>query len=127
MAITSAPAPQISLGLNLGVTVGRNQVQRNVGRYNALYLAPDSNIVDSYLELAATKNYVSNVSENTQTLIVSTSGPLNFTGVQMDDTTISFTINRLLVVDSELKSWTLSNTGTDVVRLNINAINSPVA
>ncbi len=125
-SIISGPlSPEMSLGITVSVTLGRNQVQRNQGNYMALYLAASSRISEDYVELAAGEILQSNIAELTTKLVVSCSGALKFEAVNSNDETVKLTVNRLLVVDDTLKSFKLTNTGTDVIRLNYNAVSTP--
>src|SRR6202022_1096261 len=95
--ITVPPSPDISMGLKLQVTVGRNQVQRNTGTYAALYLAPNSNLNSAYVELAPAQVYT--VSASVKNLVVSTSSQLTFSGVLANAATANFKINSLFELD----------------------------
>ena len=125
-SIISGPlSPEMSMSVNIGVTVGRNQVQRNQGNYSAIYLAPSSRIGQDYVELASLDVLSSNPNEFTHRLVVSTSGPLLFEAVNQNDEALKFTVNKALVIDDVLKSFKLTNEGTAVVRLNYNTVSAP--
>lgn len=121
--LTAPPGPAISLGLRLEVTTGRNQIQRSVGKYAALYLVPDSRISDAYLELAPGEVYTSNPGESTSNLVVSTSSILNFSGGLTIGGNLNFVVNRLMAIDDSLANYSLTNVGSSVARISINAVN----
>lgn len=120
--ITAALSPDISLSLKLQTSVGRNQVQRNTGLYSAIYLVPNTRVDNVSLELATLKTYQSNATETFTNLVISCSGPLLLDAVDMDDVAIRLIVSRLLALDAPLKSFTLTNQGTDPVRASLNTV-----
>lgn len=122
--ITGSASPPQSLALDLKATVCRNQIQRTVGNYSALYFADQSNIQDAYIELAGLQVWSSNPQETYQQLVISCSGPLQFTGVRPDNTTVSLTANRMLVLDTEFRTFQLSNVNTELVRAQLNFVST---
>lgn len=120
--ITVAPSPDISLSLKLQTSVGRNQVQRNTGLYSAIYLVPDTRVDNASLELDTLKTFVSNPTEQFKNVVVSCSGPLTFSAVDMNDVVLTLPIKTLLALDAPLKSFTLTNASTDTVRISLNTV-----
>lgn len=120
--ITGAVSPPQSLGIEVQVTVGRNQIQRQVGNYAALYKADKSNIQSADIEVESLNVWSSNPQETYQELVVSCSGVLTLKGIKADNTPIELQINRLLVLDSELKTFTLSNINEVLVRASIHYV-----
>jgi hypothetical protein len=123
VSITAPITPAISMGLKLNVTNGRNQIQRNVGNYAALYLVPGSRIVENYLELAVGETFNSNAGESTNNLVLSTSGQLTFSGTLVSGAMLEFNINKVLVLDDSLSEYSFTNNTNAVVRVNLNAVN----
>lgn len=124
--ITQPLSPDVSLNLKLQTSVGRNQVQRNSGLYTANYLVPGTRVGSEALELAATKVYQSNPAENFTNIVVSCSGPLTFAAIDMNDVAITLNIRSLLVLDSPLKAFTITNSavGADTVRVSLNTVSN---
>lgn len=120
--ITGSASPPQSMGLELQVTTGRNQIQRQVGNYAALYTADGANIQNADIELQELNIWSSNAQETYQRLVVACSGVLTLQGVKADNTLIEMQINRLLVLDSELKSFTLTNVNTTTVRASLHYV-----
>lgn len=115
--------PSISMGIKLQVMSGFNQVQRNRGNYSALYLAPGGRVAEDYIELAPDQSYYSNPSESTSNLVVATSSPLTFTATSDSGNTINLSIDRMLVLDTKLSNFVISNPGSVLARISFNAIN----
>lgn len=122
--VSNSLSPPQSLGLYLEVRVGRNQVQRKVGDYSALYFATNSNIQDAYVELDSLDVWSSNLQETIQHLVLYCSGVLNFNAVMADDSVINMPVNSMLVIDSAMKSFTLTNVSGALVRANLNFVTS---
>lgn len=121
--ITQALTPSISMSLKLGVSVGRNQVQRNEGNYSAIYLADHMIVSDAVMEIPPGNAKLSNISEQYKTMVISTNVPLKLEAIKVDGSTFSFTINRLLAFDDEVVSWALINLSqTEIARVAINMI-----
>lgn len=120
--ISGSLSPGQSLGLELQVTAGRNQIQRQVGNYSALYQATGANIQDVYVEIKSLGIWSSNIQETYQRLVVSCSGVLVLNAVRADNTQIELEINRMLVLDSELKAFSLTNVNTEDVRANLHFV-----
>jgi hypothetical protein len=122
--ITGSASPPQSLGLELKATVCRNQIQRTVGNYSALYFADQSNIQDVYIELDELQVWSSNPQETYQQLVVSCSGPLEFTGVRPNGSSVTLTANKMLVLDTEFRTFKLSNINTERVRAQLNFVST---
>jgi hypothetical protein len=122
--VTGGAAPPQSLNLALQVGVCRNQVQRTVGNYSALYFADQSNIQDAYIELDALQVWSSNPQETYQQLVISCSGPLEFTGVRPNGSSVNLTVNRMLILDTEFRTFQLSNINTERVRAQLNFVST---
>lgn len=122
--ITGNVSPPQSLGVELKVTVGRNQIQRTVGNYSALYFADQSNIQDAYIELDALQIWSSNPQETYQQLVISCSGPLEFTGVRPNGSSVNLTVNHMLILDTEFRTFKLSNVNTERVRAQLNYVST---
>lgn len=121
--ITQSITPSISMSLKLGVSVGRNQVQRNEGNYSAIYLADQMFVTDTVIELLPNGTKFSNPNEQYKNLVISTTLPLGIVIVKPDDSVCLFTINRLLAYDDEIKTWAITNlSGTDMARVAMNMI-----
>lgn len=123
--VSGSASPAQSMGLELQVTVGRNQIQRQVGNYAALYIADGANVQDAYIEVKSMNVWSSNAQETYQHLVIACTGVLTLNGIKADHTPIELQINRLLVLDSELRSFTLTNVGADAVRANLNYVTNP--
>ncbi len=122
--ITGSAAPPQSFGVQVKVTLGRNQLQRQVGNYSALYFADGLNMQDATFELESLKIWNSNPQETYQRLVVSCSGTLQFKGIRPDNTEVDLQVNRLLVLDTEFRSFQLTNVGTDPVRGSLNFVST---
>lgn len=122
--VTGNASPPQSLGLELKVGVCRNQVQRTVGNYSALYFADQSNIQDAYIELDALQVWSSNPQETYQQLVISCSGPLEFVGVRPNGSSVNLTVNHLLILDTEFRTFKLSNVNTERVRAQLNFVST---
>lgn len=122
--VTGSASPPQSLGLELKAVVCRNQIQRTVGNYSALYFADQANIQDAYIELEELQVWTSNPQETYQQLVVSCSGSLEFVGVRPNGSTVKLTANRLLVLDTEFRTFTLSNINTEKVRAQLNFVST---
>ena len=122
--IAGSTSPQQSLGLELKTTVCRNQIQRTVGNYSALYFADQSNIQDAYIELDALQVWSSNPQETYQQLVISCSGPLEFVGIRPNGSSVRLTANKLLVLDTEFRTFQLSNINTERVRAQLNFVST---
>jgi len=120
--VSQGLTPPQSLGLQLQVNVGRNQVQRQVGNYSALYFADGANIQDSYIELQELKIWQSNPQETFQRIVISCSGNLIFEGIQPDNTTVKLPVNRMMVLDTEFRTFKLTNINTETVRANLHYV-----
>jgi hypothetical protein len=120
--ITVAPSPDISLSLRLQASVGRNQVQRSAGLYSAIYLVPNTRVDNVSLELATLKTFTSNSAEQFKNIVISCSSPLTFSAIDANDVALTWPISTLLVLDAPLKSFTLTNSGTDTVRVSMNTV-----
>lgn len=120
MITSNIPIP-MSLGIQLQATKGRNQVQAALGSYSALYLTSDSNITSGYLEIPAGKSWESNPKEVVNTILVTSRGPLKFEATNSTGSIVS-TINKMLLWDSKLTSFKLTNEGTESVRLDYHMI-----
>jgi hypothetical protein len=124
--ITSIPAPQISFGIKLQVTHGRNQIQMASGSYSALYMGADPRIAEFYVELKPGESYVSNTSEAVANLVVSTSSPLAFVG-QAISGEINAVVSRMLCLDNPLTGFTLTNNSSSTVaRVYINTMSTKI-
>lgn len=121
----SVPTPQ-SMSVQIQVVAGRSQVQRKVGDYSAIYFADQSSIQDQYFELDSMKVWQSNPQETYQKLIISCSGVLTLNAIKADGSELSMQINRLCVIDSELRTLTLSNVGEDTVRAQMNSVTARI-
>ncbi len=115
--------PALSMGLRLQVMTGYNQVQRNRGNYSALYLTPGSRLAEEYIELPPNTSYYSNPGESTSTLVVATSIPLVFTATSVAGNLLNLDINRMLVLDTPLANFVITNPGTVPARISVNAVN----
>lgn len=120
--ITDTSTPVVSLGVGVQVTKGYNQIQREVGKYQALYLVPGSRIADAYMQLSVGETYYSNTGETTDILVVSTNGPLVFSATRSAGGTIQAGVNNLLVIDDPLQSYSLTNNGSGVAVVKINSV-----
>lgn len=118
-----APSPVLSLGLRLQVTSGRNQILRNVGEYNAFYLTSGNRNVSDSMELAPGESYQSNPAETTNNLIVSTNAQLTFAATRVAGGNLNLNVNNLLVVDDALSKYSITNNGTSIAVVNVNAVN----
>lgn len=119
----TAVSPQISMGVKVQVAVGHNQVQRNAGLYSGLYLAQDKRIGQEYLELAPGDFYTSNSLEQYANIVLSSSGPVSFAGLNVNDIALPLKVKSLLVLDDVIKSFTILNaSATDTVRLSLNTV-----
>jgi len=98
-----------SLGLDLTVTQGRNQILTPVGRYKALYQQTLRGADVVTLDLAPQAIYNSNTLDTISQLVVNTSGPLVLTTMNPAAT---LTINSLCVLDGGCDSFTLTNPDT---------------
>jgi hypothetical protein len=125
--ISGNSSPPQSLGLQLQVSVCRSQIPRKVGDYSALFFADGANVQDAYLELTEFDVWNSNPQETYQRLVVSCSGPLLFQGVKADNSAIEIPVDRMLVLDCELKTFKLTNQGTGRVRGNIHFVSNKQA
>lgn len=121
--ITAPPSPDISLGLRMQVTSGRNQIQQAEGNYAALYLVPNSRIVKRYLELRPGEIYNSNPGESTNNLILSTTEKLSFLGDLEAGGVVNFQVNKALAFDDPITSFSFSNAGVNVARVQMNSVN----
>jgi hypothetical protein len=124
--ITPGGSPPQSFGLQLKVTVGRNQLQRQVGNYSALYFADNMNVQDAMFELDPLKIWETNPQETFQRLVVSCSGVLQFHGVRPDGSVVDLQVNRLLVLDTEFRTWTLTNIGSETVRGSLHFVSTRI-
>lgn len=124
MNVTQGGTPPQSLQLQLQVTRGINQIQRVVGNYSALYLADGANMQSANIELTPGNTWTSNPQETYQKLVVSTSGILTFQGVKANGDAIELQVNRMLVIDSEIRSFTLTNSNIDLVRASLNYVST---
>jgi hypothetical protein len=122
--ITGGESPPQSFGVQVKVTLGRNQLQRQVGNYSALYFADGLNMQDSTFELDPLKIWSSNPQETFQRLVIACSGILQFDGVRPDNSTVRLQINRLLVLDTEFRTFTLTNVGESKVRGSLNFVST---
>jgi hypothetical protein len=122
--IIGTPSPPMSLGLQLGVMKGRNQIQRNIGTFSALYEATGSRIAADYVELGPGQIYQSNANEQITRLVVSTSGSLAFVGFK-GTAEIDLTVSQMLVLDDTLTSFSLANNGTVLIRLEVDYVAVP--
>ncbi len=113
----------ISLGLQLRVTNGRNQIQRNSGDYAALYLVPGSRIAENYIELAPNEVYSSNPGESSSNLVLSTNTPLVLVADLASGGQVTLQVNKMLVLDTALSGFTITNPGTNRARVQMNAVN----
>lgn len=121
--IRGPESPPQSLGLRLTAMVGRNQVQKQLGNFGALYTVTASNVQEMYFELKTEfPSWSSNPSEVVTQLVLSTSGPIKLRATQMDDTEIVLTINKMLVLDTPLKSFTVVNESDVTVRGTLNYV-----
>lgn len=120
--ITGDVSPPQSLGLALQVTKSRNQIQRAVGSYSVLYMADQANIQDADIEIQSLNLWQSNVQETYQKLVIVCSGVLTLQGIKPDGSAIELQINRMLVLDSELRTFTLSNLNTVMVRASMHYV-----
>jgi hypothetical protein len=111
------------LGIGIQVTKGYNQIQREVGKYQSLYMVPGSRITDSYMQLGVGETYNSNPGETSGILIVSTNGPLVFNATRVAGGTLQVAVNNLYVIDDPLESYSLTNNGSGVAIVKINAVN----
>lgn len=115
--------PSLSMSLKLGVSVGRNQIQRNVGNYSALYVADAKQVSQDILDLPAGQTWSSNPQSRISGLVLSVSGdPVTVTSTKLDDTTVVLVVKRLLVIDEDLKGFSITNSGTTAVRASANYI-----
>lgn len=122
MIVSQGGPPPQSLGISVQVTQGVNQIQRQVGNYSALYFADGANMQSASIEIAELGVWKSNVQETYQRLVISCSGVLTLKGVKANGQSIEFQINRLLIWDSELRTFTLSNVNTELVRATMNFV-----
>lgn len=115
--VRGSTSPPQSMGLKLTVMAGRNQIQKQLGNFGALYTVTGSNMQEMYFELQeAFSSWSTNPQDNITQLVISTSGPVVFKGVLMDDTEITLTVRKLMVLDNEFKSFSITKTGTEAVR-----------
>ncbi len=122
--ITDKPTNPQTLQVLTQCMMGRNQVQRAVGNYSALYYADGATVQDVYTEIAPNTLWTSNPQETFKTLVVSCSGVLVLDGVTVDLLPLRLTINKLLVLDTELRSFKLTNVGLDDVRAQLNFVST---
>lgn len=111
-----------SLGLDVKVTRGYNQVQRLLGSYRALYTQDAAKVLDYFTELAPGDTFSSKPGEITSTLVISTSERLAFNGVFVASGSINFVISKALVLDDALSQYHVTNTGTAVARVFVNEV-----
>jgi hypothetical protein len=103
---------------------GRNQVQRQLGNFNALYSADGASMQEAYFELESAQVWQSNPGEVFQRIVISTSSVVIFEGVLPDLTRVKFPINKLAVLDTEYKAWKITNLNTERVRGNLNFVSN---
>lgn len=109
-------SPPQSLGLKLTVMSGRNQIQRQLGNFGALYSVTGSNMQEAYFELEADRAWISNPQDTFSQLVISTSGTVMFEGTLPDASVLKFPINKLTVLDTAFTSFSITNEGTERVR-----------
>lgn len=118
--ITPPSYPMYDIGLDLTVTKGVNQIQQTQNRYRVLYPAENNRIAQEYMEIAPGGIYRSSSTETIDTLVVSTSVPVAVTYTTFDDDFVTVTVNRLFVLDSSIKYFSIQNGGSTTARININ-------
>lgn len=125
--VRGSNSPPQSLGLKLTVMAGRNQIQKQLGNFGALYTVTGSNMQEMYFELTDNfPSWSSNPQEVVKQLVISTSGPVKFRGVLPDGTVVSFPVNKMLVLDNEFTSFSITNEGTEPVRGVLNYVSQAV-
>lgn len=122
MIVTPIGPPPQSLGLQVQVLSGRNQIQRQVGNYSALYDTTNESMQSADIELDAAATWSSNPQERLSRLVFTTSKPVQVSLVKEDDTVLELTVNRMLIVDDRLKTVSITNGNTDVIRASMNFV-----
>lgn len=120
MAITNVPEyPNASLRVQVAVSQGIKQLQRSLGMGVGLYQSTDAAIKQETTEIGPGSIFRSNANDNIETLVVVTNLPLVLNGKDLSDNFVALEVNRLLVIDSPLKSFTLTNAGDAKARVQM--------
>lgn len=118
--MTAAP-PSISMSLKLGVSLGRNQIQRNTGNYSAIYLADGQQVTESMMDLEVNETWASGA-VNIACLVLSVTSEVTVTLIKPDASTVVLAVKRLLVLDQNIIGFSILNSGTAEVRASINYV-----
>lgn len=118
--MTAAP-PSISMSLKLGVSLGRNQIQRNTGNYSAIYLADGQQVGDTMMDIEVGDSWSSGTLR-TACLVLSVTSPVTVTATLESGTVVVLEVKRLLVLDQNLTGVTILNSGTADVRAALNYV-----
>lgn len=121
MDILKAAPPSISMSLKLGVSLGRNQIQRNTGNYSALYQADGQQVGDTMMDIAAGDSWSSGPL-NVACLVLHVTSPVTVTLVTAEGATLTLAVKRMLVLDQNIGNYSITNSGVDDVRASINYV-----
>lgn len=131
MAITNVPEyPNASMRVKLEVSQGINQLQQSMGLGVGLYSANSSAIKKELVELITNGIFKSNPNDRIETLVILTNLPLVLNGSDQDGNFVVINIKKMLVYDSSLKNFTLTNNGDAKARVQIFTVttqNAPYA
>ncbi len=120
--VTTTPSVDVSVGIRLQVTTGRNHIQKQAGSYSALYTTPDSRISERAFELRPGEVFSSDLAEETTTLVISTSAPV----VLMADfdvmSSTEILVSKTFVTDAWLSQFTVQNQGNKTAQVKLNMV-----
>lgn len=120
--VTTTPSVDVSVGIRLQVTTGRNHIQKQAGSYSALYTTPDSRISERAFELSPGEVFSSDLAEETTTLVISTSVPLVLAADFDPQITTELLVSKTFMTDAWLSQFTLQNQGTQKAQVRINMV-----
>lgn len=109
-----------SMLLNIGLFFTQNNLRRNVATFSANYGSTGSE--SSHTFLAPTDgsyhSWVTPMSVSTAT-VLKTSAPVSVILTRRDDTTVTFTVTKLLIVDFDVKSLQVKASTAEVPKVSL--------
>lgn len=125
MAIINVPEyPNASMRVKVEVSQGINQLQQSLGMGVGLYTASEAGIKREFVDLINNGIFRSNPNDKIETLVITTNVPLVLNGIDDTGNFVLINIKKVLVYDSPLKSFTLTNNNGAKARVQIFTVSS---
>ncbi len=112
------PTPSKAVLLNVGAFLADNNVRRNVGAFTYNFPSPTAAVDTRHASInpGEVLSWTSQMNPSAVTFL-NCSSPLNVSLNLGDGTSMALVVNKVLVLDSDVRSLVIENTGTAVSKL----------